>query len=253
MTSDHGSDVPASPTSTPEPTTAPKGKEAAGRAAVNEVESGMTLGLGTGSTVRHFLDALSRELGAGRLSGIRGVPTSEDTAARARTLEIPLVELAKAGELDLAVDGADEVTDTLQLTKGLGGALLREKMVVQAARRFVVVADGSKRVDRLGTRAPIPVEVVPFGWEAHLPFFRELGADPVPRRDDEGELVITDNRNPIVDLHFPEGLDDPHALDRALHHRAGVVETGLFLGVAHLALVGTDQGVRRLERQGGEA
>ena len=273
MMSDHGPDAPASPSSTPEPTRpeptrpemrnpnapspetpgASKGKEAAGQAAVEEVESGMTLGLGTGSTVRHFLEALARELREGRLRGIRGVPTSEDTAARARTLEIPLLKLADAGELDLAVDGADEITDTLQLTKGLGGALLREKMVVQATHRFVVVADGSKRVDRLGTRAPIPVEVVPFGWEAHLPFFRDLGAEPVPRRNEEGELVMTDNRNPIVDLHFSEGIDDPQALDRVLHHRAGVVETGLFLGVAHLALVGTDQGVRRLERQGGEA
>ncbi len=225
----------------------------AGAAAVGEVESGMTLGLGTGSTVRHFLDALAREIQGGRLEGIRGVPTSEDTDARARTLGIPLVELAEVRELDLAVDGADEVTDELELVKGLGGALLREKMVVQASRRFVVVADGSKRVKQLGTRAPVPVEVVSFSWPVHLPFFRELGAEPEARRDDAGRLVITDNGNPIVDLHFDGGLEDPAEVDRILHERAGVVETGLFLGVAHLALVGTGQEVQRLARAEGSA
>lgn len=228
------------------------GKRAAGRAAAAEVRSGMTLGLGTGSTVRHFLDALAESLTRGELSGIQGVPTSRDTEGRAHALGIPIVELAEAGTLDLAVDGADEVDPDLDLIKGLGGALLREKMIVQAARRFVVIVDEGKQVDVLGTRAPVPVEVVPFGWKAHLPFFRSLGADPVPRRTTDGSLELTDNGNPLMDLHFDTGVDDPRTLEEVLRARAGVVETGLFLGVAHRVLIGTAEGVRTLDRDGGE-
>lgn len=234
-------------------------KRAAGIAALAEVRSGMTLGLGTGSTVRHFLEALGDALAQGALEEIRGVPTSEDTATRARHLGIPLLELHEAGELDLAVDGADEVTPELDLVKGLGGALLREKMVVQAARRFVVIADASKRVPRLGTRSPLPVEVVPFGWQAHLPYFRGLGADPVLRRVGQGgsdtgkdagtvaDAYRTDNGNLVLDLAFPEGIPDPRALDRALAQRAGVVETGLFLGVAQRCYLATEAGVERMD------
>lgn len=223
-------------------------KRAAGVAALAEVRSGMTLGLGTGSTVRHFLEALGEALARGTLKDIRGVPTSEDTATRARALGIPLLELHEAGELDLAVDGADEVTLELDLVKGLGGALLREKMVVQAARRFVVIADASKRVPRLGMRSPLPVEVVPFGWQAHLPYFRTLGADPVLRRvERDADAYRTDNGNLVVDLAFPEGIRDPRALDRALAQRAGVVETGLFLGVAQRCYLATEAGVERMD------
>jgi ribose 5-phosphate isomerase A len=224
------------------------GKEAAGRAAVREVRSGMVLGLGTGSTVAHFLMGLGEALRSGELRDLRGVPTSEDTRRRAGELGIPLVDLAEAGTLHLAVDGADEVSSRLDLIKGLGGALLREKMVVQASRRFVVVVDEPKRVERLGTRAPLPVEVVPFGWKAHLPFFRDLGADPVPRITDAGELYLTDNGNPIVDLHFGGGIPDPAALDRELGRRAGIVETGLFLDVADRVLIGGARGVETLTR-----
>jgi ribose 5-phosphate isomerase A len=230
----------------PDPAVA--GKRAAGRAAVWEVRPGMVLGLGTGSTVRHFLEGLAEAIDEGTLHGLRGVATSEDTAARATELGIPLADLAEAGSLDLAVDGADEVDPGLDLIKGLGGALLREKMVVQAARRFVVIADSAKEVRGLGTRAPLPVEVVPFGWEVHLPFFRSLGADPKPRRTDEGGLLLTDNGNPVIDLHFPGGIDDPRGLDERLHRRAGVVETGLFLGLAHRAYLGGSGGVSTRDR-----
>ncbi len=212
-------------------------KRLAGRAALVEVRSGMTLGLGTGSTVRHFLEALGEALDQGALHDIRGVPTSEDTAARARALGIPLIALAEAGTLDLTIDGADEVGPGLDLIKGLGAAHLREKMVVQASRRFVVIADQGKRVTTLGEKAPVPVEVVPFGWDAHLSFFRSLGAEPVLRSTGIGKAPVrTDNGNLIWDLHFAlpgiGGRDEAQALDRALQARAGVVETGLFLGLA---------------------
>jgi ribose 5-phosphate isomerase A len=230
-----------------------EGKREAGRAALREVHSGMRLGLGTGSTVRFFLEALAEALQEGTLSNIVGVPTSEDTTRRALALGIPLAPLHEAIPLALAVDGADEVTPELFLIKGLGGALLREKMVVQGAERFVVIADETKGVGTLGLRSPLPVEVVAFGWEAHLPFFRSLGADPrlrtvgVTPEGPGGEPYRTDNGHLIVDLHFPQGISDPAALDRALQARAGVVETGLFLGLASRAYLAGSEGLRILE------
>ncbi len=217
-------------------------KRLAGEAALGEVSSGMKLGLGTGSTVRFFFDALARALATEELSDIVGVPTSVSTQKRCLELGIPLIDLDRAGELDLAVDGADEVTPQLDLIKGLGGALVREKIVVQAARRFVVVADSGKEVGRLGERSPVPVEVIPFGWTSHLPFFRSLGCEPVPREEQGGGLVSTDNGNHVIDLHFSPRIENPLGLERALKARAGVVETGLFLGMADRVLIGTRSG-----------
>lgn len=202
----------------------------------------MTLGLGTGSTVRFFLEALAEAIESGELHGIRGVATSLDTEDRCRRLGIPLIELEGGASLDLAVDGADEVSPTLDLIKGLGGALLREKIVVQAARRFVVIADSAKEVGSLGERSPLPVEVVAFGWRGHLAYFRSLGAEPA-LREARGEPVRTDSGNLIVDLRFAPRMPDPAALQIALRSRAGVVETGLFLGMADRAYVGTPNGV----------
>lgn len=229
---------------------AERGKEAAGRQALDEVASGMTVGLGTGSTVRWFLEALAEALEDGRLSGVQGVPTSVETEKRCQALGIPLLGLAEAGTLDLAVDGADEVSPSLDLIKGLGGALLREKMVVQSARRFVVIVDPGKLVRRLGDRSPLPVEVVRFGWEAHLPFFRDLGGDPQLRRV-EGEPFVSDNGHFIVDLHFADGMPDPRAIESALQARAGVVETGLFLEMAQRVISGEPGTPRILDRTGG--
>lgn len=226
------------------------GKQAAGEAAYGEVRSGMTVGLGTGSTVRWFLEALARGLGSGEVEDIRGVPTSVDTETRCAELGIPLVGLDEAGVLDLTVDGADEVDPELELIKGLGGALLREKMVAAASRLFVVIVDEGKLVRRLGSRSPLPVEVVRFGWRTHLPFFEDLGAEPVPRAEAGGDLYVTDNGNHVVDLTFPGAIDDPAEVEGALRARPGVVATGLFLEMAHKVLVGGDEGVRTLERRG---
>lgn len=213
------------------------------------VASGTTVGLGTGSTVRYLLDHLAAKLAAGELRDVVGVPTSEDTAARCRTLGIPLTTLDEQPSLSLCIDGADEVGPGLDLIKGLGGALLREKLVARAARRFIVIADGSKRVRKLGTRAPLPVEVVPFGWTTHDAFFRKLGADPVLRRAKDGEPLVTDGGHYIVDCRFPKGIKDPRALARALGARPGIVEDGLFLGMAHAAYIATPKGVTVLTRR----
>lgn len=224
-------------------------KRAAAEAAADEVEDGMLLGLGTGSTVAHFLKVLARRLQEGDLRGIRGVPTSVRTATEAHSLEIPLTNLDDDPVLDLAVDGADEVSPDLDLIKGLGGALLREKVVAQAAHRFIVVADGTKLVNRLGTRAPVPVEVLPFAAAPVRRFAEGLGARVTVREEEPDAPYVTDNGNFVLDCRFAGGLDDPEGLDRTLRARAGVVETGLFLGMAETALVGTDEGLRTLSRE----
>ena len=198
--------------------------------------------------MRPLLELLGERLADRRLRDVVGVPTSEDTARRCRALGIPLGTLDDHPALALAIDGADEVGPRLDLIKGLGGALLREKLVARATRRFVVIADESKRVRRLGTRAPVPVEVVPFGWTTQLPFFATLGAEAVLRRTADGAPLLTDGGHHIVDCRFPRGIADPRRLARALDARVGVVEHGLFLGLAREAFIAGARGVRHLAR-----
>lgn len=219
-------------------------KHRAAEAALQFVSSGMVVGLGTGSTADCFLVALADAIRAGRLGGIRGVPTSRQSEKRAGELGIPLLTLADALP-DVTIDGADEIAPNLDLIKGLGGALLREKIVAQNSRRLVIIADSSKLVAVLGTRSPLPVEVAPFGHEVHLPFLRALGAEPRLRTGVNGSPFVTDNGNRIYDCRFPR-IDDPTALQAALRGRAGVVDCGLFLGLASIAIVGDEQGVREI-------
>lgn len=221
-------------------------KRAAGEAAAALVASGMRLGLGTGSTADEATRAIGRRLAAGELSDVVAVTTSRATEALAISLGIPCASLAEVPSLDLAIDGADEVGPGLDLVKGLGAALVREKIVAQAAERFVVVADAGKRVDRLGRRAPLPVAVLPFAWQTHLAAIRALGAEPALRLGPDGEAVVTDDGLLIVDARFPDGIADPPGIEAALRGRPGVVATGLFLGMADLALIAGPDGVDRL-------
>jgi len=208
----------------------------------------MRLGLGTGSTVAYLLVALAEKLSRGALTDVVGVPTSLRTAREARELDIPLTSLTETPVLDLTIDGADEVDPALDVIKGLGGALLREKMVAQASRRLAIMVDDGKMVPALGTRCPVPVEVVQFGWEVHGPFMESCGADPVLRVGSDGEPMVTDNGNYIIDCHFAGGIDDAEGFERAIRARAGVVESGLFLGMATEVLVGGPAGVETLSR-----
>ncbi len=219
-------------------------KRAAAARALESVRDGMVLGLGTGSTVRFFLDLLGERVRAGGLSGVVGVPTSRRTAKIARGLGIRISRLRVQPRLDLTVDGADEVDARGDLIKGLGGALLREKIVAQASDRFVVVVDESKVVERLGTRNPLPVEATRFGSSRHEAFVAALGAEVAVRRAADGSRYVTSNGNYILDARFPGGIADPEALDRALRARAGIVENGLFLGMATRILVAASGGVR---------
>ena len=218
-------------------------KENAARAAVEMVEDGMRLGLGTGSTANFMLWFLAERVREGL--NVVGVPTSERTTARARQLGIPLTSLDQTPELDLCIDGADEFDPDLNLIKGGGGALLREKIVASAAKRFVVIADASKRVACLGAY-PLPVEIVPLAAVPLATRLTALGANVSLRQKEDGSAFISDEGNYIVDCAFGE-IADPPALAARLSGFAGVVEHGLFCGMADVVLVGTADGVERLE------
>jgi ribose 5-phosphate isomerase A len=218
-------------------------KRAAAERAVVEVEDGMVLGLGSGSTAALVIAALAARVAAGLR--VLGIPTSEQSAALARRLGVPLTTFAEHRRIDLTIDGADQVErGTLALVKGLGGALLREKIVASASRRMIVVVDETKLVERLGDRTPLPLEIVPFGAEAVIERLAALEGRPELRRRD-GKPFVTDNGNYIVDCHFAV-ITDPAALEARLAAIVGVVESGLFLGLASKVIVGTRHGVEEI-------
>jgi ribose 5-phosphate isomerase A len=223
-------------------------KRAAAERAVDFVESGMVLGLGTGSTAAFFVEALAGRIAQGLT--IIAIPTSERTAAQARRLGIPLTGFAEHRQIDLTVDGADEVQRvSLDLIKGRGGALLREKIVAAASRRFIVVVDRDKLVDRLGTTGPLPVEVVQFGWEVTAGALEGLGARPELRRAGSGEPFVTDGGNFILDCLFG-AIDNPAETERRINSIVGVVENGLFVGRSSAVIVASGDGIEILTPEG---
>ncbi len=222
-------------------------KERAALRAIEEVQSGMILGLGSGRTMGYFIDLLGECLQSGVLHDICAVPTSEATAERARRLDIPLTSLAEHPELDLAVDGADEVDPALNLIKGLGRALLREKIVEIHAHRFVVVVEDGKLVPVLG-RGPLPVEIVPFEAQVHVRWLNSLGCRAELWCETDGSPVVTDNGNYLARCWFEAGIPDAYVLAERLAERPGIVEHGLFLDMATQVVVTGSQGVRILER-----
>ena len=207
-------------------------KEAAARASLRFVKDGQVVGLGTGSTATHFIKLLGNEVEKGLR--IRGIPTSDRSRELALSLGIPLITLDDCQEIDVTVDGADEVDPHLRLIKGGGGALLREKIVASATRQMIVVADASKQVPRLG-KFPLPVEVIRFAQALVAKRIRSLGAEVQLRRKPDGSPFITDENNHILDCRFGE-MRDPDGLARELSWMPGVVEHGLFIGMASLAL-----------------
>jgi ribose 5-phosphate isomerase A len=217
-------------------------KQLAAEHGASLVESGMVLGLGSGSTATLAVQAIGLRLREGSLRNVAGVPSSSAIAAVARESGVPLTTLEEHPVLDLDLDGADEVDPALNLIKGLGGALLWEKVVATASRRVVIFVDESKLVDRLGTKAPLPVEVIPFGWRSHLAFVESLGGKPELRTQPDGKPYVTDEGNYILHCRF-EGIADPASLDAKLLTRAGVVGTGLFLGMAEAVIIGRPGGV----------
>jgi len=221
-------------------------KRQAAEQAVGYIQSGMVVGLGTGSTAVFAVRRIGELLAAGRLQRIVGIPTAEVTAREAERAGVPLGTLDDHPSVDVTIDGADEIDPQLNLIKGLGGALLREKIVAAASRRLIIIADDSKRVEQLGTRAPVPVEVVVFARRPVAGYLASLGARVVERRKD-GERFITDEGNLILDCHFP-GLLNPSEMAQLICAQPGVVEHGLFLGMATEAIIAGKRGVRVLER-----
>jgi ribose 5-phosphate isomerase A len=220
-------------------------KRAAADAAVELVQDGMVVGLGTGSTAAFAIEALARR----HREGLRfvGIPTSDRTAAQAAAANIPLTSFHEHRQIDLTIDGADEVErGTLNLIKGLGGALLHEKIVAAASRRLAIVVDGFKLVDQLGARTPVPVEVVAFGLEATQAALESIGGTARLRQSKTREPFITDSGNRILDCSFGP-IVDPAQLEGRIKRVVGVVECGLFIGRADVVFVADASGVHRLE------
>jgi ribose 5-phosphate isomerase A len=220
-------------------------KREAAEAAVELVQDGMVVGLGTGSTAAFAVEALARR----HRQGLRfvGIPTSERTAAQAKAAGIQLTSFGEHRQIDLTIDGADEVErGTLNLIKGLGGALLHEKIVAAASRRLAIIVDGSKLVDRLGTRAPVPVEAVAFGLEATRAALEGLGASARLRLSSTDEPFVTDSGNRILDCSFGP-IADPARLEERIRRVVGVVESGLFIGRADPVFVADAAGIHRLD------
>jgi ribose 5-phosphate isomerase A len=226
----------------------PQLKQQAGWRAADLVKSGMVVGLGHGSTAIFAVRCIAQLLREGRLEEVLGVPCSRQVEEDAQGLGIPLTTLDEHAVVDLTIDGADEVDADLNLIKGGGGALLREKIVAQASRREVIVVDESKLSPALGTHWPVPVEVVPFGWRTQAAYLESLGARTVLRLNDDGSPFKTDQGNLILDCHFGP-ISDPAHLAARLNERAGIVEHGLFLGLATDVIVAGVEGVRHLKRE----
>ena len=227
-------------------------KKAAAIAAAGLVEDGMVLGLGTGSTTAHFITELGRRVAEDGLR-ITGIPTSEQTEAQAGKLNIPLTTFAEHAEIDLAIDGADEVEfGSLFMIKGHGGALLREKIVASAAKRMVIVADESKLVERLGSLVSVPVEVVRFGWQATGRRLTQIGGKPSLRLGPDKTPFVTDGGNYIMDCAFGP-ITNPKEIAHHLDHVVGAVEHGLFLGFTNHVIIGGRDGVKVLKKAGASA
>ncbi len=224
-------------------------KRAAGERAAALVSSGMVVGLGSGSTAVFATRRIAERLRAGELTGIAGVPTSRATEEEAKRLGIPLLSEDIPRPIDLTIDGADEVDPALNLIKGGGGALFREKIVAQASGRVVIVVDESKLSRALGTRHALPVEVSDFGWRSQERFLESIGGKPSLRRSAGGEAYRTDQGNRIFDCAFGP-IPDPAALAAAFGARAGIVEHGLFCAIATEVIVAGEAGVRELQRPG---
>jgi ribose 5-phosphate isomerase A len=221
-------------------------KRAAAQRALDFVKDGMILGLGTGSTAFFVIEGLGKRVAQG--FKVVGIPTSERTAAQARSLNIPISSLAARPSIDLTIDGADEVErETLNLIKGLGGALLREKIVAAASHQLIIVVDQEKLVGRLGDHTPVPVEVVQFGWQATAAALTRLGAKPKLRDATADHPFITDSGNYILDCSFGR-IEDPPRLEQQIGMTVGVVESGLFVDRTTAVVVASEGGVEILTR-----
>lgn len=245
---------PRSEQPSPVPITQEDLKRIAAYKAVEYVESGMVLGLGTGSTAKHAVDRIGDLLRQGKLTNIVGIPTSKKTHEQALSVGIPLSDLDSHPVIDLAIDGADEVDPHLNLVKGRGGSLLREKMIEGACKKFIVIVDETKLVKHLGaTGLAVPVEIVPFCWDYTAQklqnLFKDFGCVAKLRTfGEDDEPFVTDNANYIVDLYFEKDMGDLEDASRAILRMPSVVEHGMFLNMATSLIVAGKLGVEVISK-----
>ena len=225
-------------------------KEKAARRAVDFIESEMVLGLGTGSTANFAIERIGEKIQSGDLQNIVGIPSSERTALLARKLDIPLTNLEAHPSIDLTIDGADEVDPELNVIKGGGGALLIEKIVAQASRRNIIIVDESKLSPQLGTKWALPIEVAPFAHKTEQLFLESIGGSVSLRVDDSKAPYLTNQNNYILDTNLGP-ISDPGGLVARLNERAGIIEHGLFLGLASDVIVAAAKDIRHLKRDKG--
>jgi len=215
--------------------------------AVKNVESGMVLGLGTGLTANFAIHEISRLLKEGSLKDIVGIPSSSQTEKLALELGIPLISFEQKSEIDLNIDGADEVDPELNLIKGGGGALLREKIIAQSSNRNIIVVDEKKLSQKLGTRWPVPVEIIEFAYKPVAKYIEDLGAEVTLRKNQNGQIYKTDHGNIIIDCNFGQ-IENLGELDKALNSKAGIVEHGLFIGIADEVIIGKPDTIEYLKK-----
>jgi ribose 5-phosphate isomerase A len=226
-------------------------KRQAARHAVEFIQSGMIVGLGTGRTAKYAMERIAKRMKNGQLKNILGIPSSIHTQRFARSLHIPLTTFEEHPEIDVTIDGADEVDPNLNLIKGGGGALLREKVLAQASRRNIIIIDDSKISPQLGSKWAVPIEIISFALPTIVDFLRLLGAAVSLRKNEDGSVYYTDQNNLIIDARF-DPIADPEALGAALKQRAGIVEHGLFLGLATDVIAAGENGVRHFRRENGK-
>ncbi len=222
-------------------------KKMAAEKAVEYLESGMIVGLGSGSTAKYAVMEIGKKLESGELKNIFGVPTSNATKRLAENSGIPIIDLTEKTGINITIDGADEVDEKLNLIKGGGGALLREKIVAQATEKEIIIVDDSKLSEKLGEKFVLPIEVVPFAVEVERKFLESLGAKVTLRRKNSGKIFLTDEKNYILDAKF-NPIDSPEELARKLDKRAGIVEHGLFIGLADVVISAGKNGVKIFNR-----
>lgn len=224
-------------------------KQQSARRALDFVQNGMVLGLGTGSTTTYFIDLLAENLRSGQLKNIVAVPTSQKTLKHAQSSGIPITSLSNHSQLDIAVDGADEVDGNLNLIKGLGLALLREKIVAVHAEQLIIIVDESKIVSRLGSKGPLPVELIEFEYAAQINWLNSLGCNAELWLKDGGSPIVTDNGNYTALCSFKNGISDPYKLADILANRPGIVEHGLFLDITDKVIVAGSTGIQIMENK----
>ena len=214
-------------------------KKAVADAAVNEIESGMVVGLGSGSTAALMIESLAKAINTNKLKNIRGVPTSFQSEVLAMELGIPLIDLTSVEKIDLAIDGADEVDPNFQLIKGGGACHVREKLVASKAKRLLIVVDETKLVKNLNLVFPLPLEVIPLAWKQVKNIIEEMGAKVTLRMaSKKAGPVVTDQGNLVLDILFKNGINDPKNLESQLNNIPGVLENGLFVNLTDKVLVG---------------